>query len=181
MVIVCRGSMSQRSKLLTLLHMQGEGADLGPELESGALSSERNQALQEEDKSKSGSSRFPRARILYVDDEPRISRVIKYGLEKYGFGVDSYTNPSVALSEFKAGHYDMLLIDVRLPEIDGLELCSRLLKIDNKVKVCFITAYELEEEEVKKRVSNLQSRCIIKKPVSFETLVSKINSQIQGE
>ncbi len=122
-----------------------------------------------------------RPRILYVDDESRICQVIKYGLEKYGFAVDIYSNPKSALSSFKPGIYDMLLIDVRLPDIDGLDLCNELLKIDDKVKVCFITAYELSEEEVRRRASGLKTGCIIKKPVTFDALVDKINTQIQRD
>jgi DNA-binding response OmpR family regulator len=113
-----------------------------------------------------------------VDDESRISRVIKYGLEKYGFVVDVYDNPKSVLLSFKPGVYDLLLIDVRLPGIDGLDLCNELLKMDDKVKVCFITAYELGGEEIRQRVSGLQTQCIIKKPVTFEALVGKVNDQI---
>jgi DNA-binding response OmpR family regulator len=128
----------------------------------------------------SGAARSPHARILYVDDEANISRVIKYGLEKFGFSVDTHASPRSALSSFRAGLYDLLLIDVRLPEIDGLELCSQLLKIDAGVKVCFITAYELEEEEVRKRIEGLKSASIVKKPVSFDELVAKIKNEMQS-
>lgn len=117
-------------------------------------------------------------KVLYIDDEARITRVIKYGLEQYGFAVDVYNHPKSALSSFQPGVYDLLLIDVRLPEINGLDLCNELLKIDSNVKVCFITAYELREEEVRKKVPGLQTECIIKKPVSFDNLVSKINGQL---
>lgn len=118
-------------------------------------------------------------RILYVDDESNITKVIKYGLEKFGFVVDVYDNPKSAISSFEPGVYDLLLIDVRLPEIDGFDLCNELLKIDGKAKVCFITAYELQEDEVKGRVAGIEKGCIIKKPVTFDALIGKIKSQIQ--
>jgi len=117
-------------------------------------------------------------RILYVDDEPRITRVIKYGLERYGFVVDIFNHPKLALSSFQPDVYDLLLIDIRLPEINGLDLCNELLKVDPNVKVCFITAYELRQEEIRNKVLGLETECVIKKPVSFETLVSKINDQL---
>jgi CheY-like chemotaxis protein len=117
-------------------------------------------------------------RILYIDDEPAITKIIKIGLEKFGFIVDVYNRPKEVLSSFRKDVYDLLLIDVRLPEIDGMDLCNELLKIDAKVKVCFITAYDLEEEKVKKRVPALEAECIIKKPISFDALVSKINGQL---
>jgi DNA-binding response OmpR family regulator len=120
-------------------------------------------------------------RILYIDDEVNITRVIKYGLEKYGFDVDVFNHPKLALSSFEPSRYDLLLIDVRLPEIGGLDLCNELLKIDKDVKVCFITAYEVGQEEIKRKVSGLEIQCIIKKPVSFETLVNKIKGQLDRD
>ncbi len=129
------------------------------------------------------SSRYrggSKPRILYVDDETSIARAIKYGLEKYGFIVDVYNHPKPALSSFKPGVYDLLLIDVRLPEMNGLDLCNELLRIDNKVKVCFITAYELRKEELRQKFSDLQDECIVMKPASFSTLISKINDQLHS-
>ncbi|AFU59689.1 putative signal transduction response regulator, receiver domain protein [Candidatus Nitrososphaera gargensis Ga9.2] len=122
--------------------------------------------------------RRSKPRILYIDDEVNITKVIKYGLEQYGFAVDVFNHPKAALSSFQPGVYDLLLIDIRLPEINGLDLCNKLLRIDSNVKICFITAYDLKKEEVRNRVPDLQTECIIKKPVSFDNLVSKINGQL---
>ena len=120
-------------------------------------------------------------RILCIDDEPNITKVLKIGLEKSGYIVDAYNHPKEALSSFRKNAYDLLLIDIRLPEINGIDLCNELLKIDRNVKVCFMTAYELQKAEVKKRVPALETECIINKPVSFNILISKINGQLNED
>src|SRR5919204_6868931 len=85
--------------------------------------------------------------ILLVDDEPDIIEILKVGLEDNGFKVDAFTDPELALSSFKAGTYDLLLLDVRMPKMNGFELYEQIKKIDNnnnnKAKVCYITAYEI--------------------------------------
>src|SRR5918992_4704224 len=91
-------------------------------------------------------------KILLVDDDPDIVLTFKTGLESNGFEVDSYNDPSLALKNFKANFYDLLLIDIRMPGMTGFELYQEINKIDNKAKVCFffnkakvcfITAFEL--------------------------------------
>ncbi|HEX5976881.1 MAG TPA: response regulator [Nitrososphaeraceae archaeon] len=61
-------------------------------------------------------------RILIVDDEPDIAQVLKMGLEQNGFAVDAYNNPLDATSNFKADLYDLLLIDIKMPKMNGFEL-----------------------------------------------------------
>jgi DNA-binding response OmpR family regulator len=68
---------------------------------------------------------------------------IKLALENEGFEVDTYNDPIQALSNFKTGLYDLLLIDIKMPKMDGFELYKKLQQIDQKVKICFITAFEL--------------------------------------
>ena len=64
-------------------------------------------------------------------------------MEPAGFEVDAYNDSAIALSNFRADHYDLLLIDIKMPKIDGFELYEKISKIDDKVKVWFITAYEI--------------------------------------
>src|ERR671932_2840012 len=82
-------------------------------------------------------------RILLVDDEHNITFGFRIGLEDNGFVVDTFNDPQEALSNFKAGLYDLLLIDIKMPKMNGFELCQEIERIDNRVKVCFITAYEV--------------------------------------
>ena len=78
--------------------------------------------------------------ILLVDDEPDVLFSVQLGLESGGFIVDSYQDPRKALSEYRPGRYDLLIIDIKMPFINGIELCWRIRKIDPAAKICFLTA-----------------------------------------
>src|SRR5438132_2177377 len=90
-------------------------------------------------------------RILLVDDEPDITTVFTLGLEDCGFKVDVFNDPMQALSCFKSGLYDLALIDYKMPNMNGFELYREIRKIDDKVKVCFVTAFEVYYEVLKKK------------------------------
>jgi DNA-binding response OmpR family regulator len=81
-------------------------------------------------------------RILVVNDEPDVSTTIRQVLEDNGFKVDVFNDPLLALSEFKRGAYDLILLDYKMPSMNGFKLYTEIIKIDDKVKVCFISAYE---------------------------------------
>jgi two-component system response regulator ChvI len=128
-------------------------------------------------------------RILLVDDDPDILLTFKEGLEEHDVDksrlfdgakiqVDTFADPKKALSSFKAGVYDLLLLDIRMPDMNGFELYEELKKIDDKPKVCFITAYELYYEALKKDFPKLDVGCFIKKPISIEDLATKISEEL---
>jgi CheY-like chemotaxis protein len=80
-------------------------------------------------------------RIFLVDDELDITLTLKIALEASGFfQVEAFYDSALALSRFKAGVYDLALLDIRMPEMNGFELCRKLKEIDNKLKICFLTA-----------------------------------------
>src|SRR5262245_28945983 len=79
-------------------------------------------------------------RILVVDDEYDVSSVIKLVLEDNGFKVDSFTDASHALENFTADTYDIVILDVIMPEMDGFSLYEKIKKLDDKVAICFLTA-----------------------------------------
>ena len=89
-------------------------------------------------------------RILIVDDEPDICEILKKVFEQSGFNADSYDDPILALENFNAGYYDLLLLDIKMPEIDGFHLYQEMKKIDDRVKVCFLTASEMYYERFRK-------------------------------
>jgi two-component system, OmpR family, response regulator ChvI len=119
---------------------------------------------------------FPRRsmRILVVDDEKDIALVLKKGLESQGFKADAFDRPECALMNFRAGSYDLILTDMRMPKMDGLELYQEIRKIDAKVKVCFLSAYE----ELKKMLPSTEPICFIKKPVSISNLSKIVKSEL---
>ena len=121
------------------------------------------------------------SRILLVDDEPDIAMAFKIGLEDNGFTVDSFNSPLKALSNFKAGFYNLLLLDIKMPKMDGIEAYQQMKEIDNKVKVCFITASEMHYyEEIKKEMfPKLGVKRLIRKPIRISDLVKNLRDELQ--
>jgi DNA-binding response OmpR family regulator len=120
-------------------------------------------------------------KIMLVDDEPDITFGLRIGLEDNGFKVDAFNDPRLALSNFKPGSYDILLLDIRMPKMDGFELCQEIKKIDNKVKVCFMTAFdELYFEQFKKRFPMMDTGCFIRKPISIDDLAAEVNAKLSS-
>jgi DNA-binding response OmpR family regulator len=76
-------------------------------------------------------------RIMIVDDEQDIARLFAIGLETNGLIVDVFNDPLSALSNYKAGHYDLLLLDIRMPSMNGFELYQKIKDIDDKAQVWF--------------------------------------------
>ena len=114
-------------------------------------------------------------RILIVDDEPDITSVFKMILEMNGFEVDAYNNPLLALSNFKQNSYGLVLLDIRMPDINGFDLYKKIRMIDDKVSVCFMTAFEDYHEEFKKEFPMLDEvKCFIRKPKAIEDLVKYV-------
>jgi DNA-binding response OmpR family regulator len=118
-------------------------------------------------------------RVLLVDDEPDITSVVKIGLEKEGFEVQAFNDPSQALSHFKADSFDLVLLDIRMQPMNGFQLYKQLRKIDDKVKVCFITAFEIYYDEFKKVFPNLRVNCFVRKPVRLQELAKTIMAELE--
>nr|MDQ3969060.1 response regulator [Thermoproteota archaeon] len=89
-------------------------------------------------------------RIAVVDDEPDITNVLKKSLERHGFTVDTFNDPQAALVSFQPMYYDLMIIDIRMPRINGFDLYRQLKKRDTDVKVCFLTAFQIYYEEFRK-------------------------------
>lgn len=120
-------------------------------------------------------------RILVVDDESDICTIMKLGLEKEGFAVEAITDPLKALEFFQKDRaFDLALLDIRMSPINGFELYRRLLKIDNKLRVCFITAFEIYYDEFRRVFPKLNIDCFVCKPASIEKLASIIRTQLES-
>jgi len=117
-------------------------------------------------------------RILLVDDEPDITFSFEQILEGEGFKVDSYNEPQLALSNFTAGTYDIALIDIKKPQMNGFDLYRKLKNIDDSVKYCFMTAYEVYYDKLKKNYPGLKVGWFIRKPISSDQLVKEIKSKL---
>ena len=113
-------------------------------------------------------------RILIVDDEPGTTLPFKLGLENYGFQVDTYNDPNLALHNFNSGSYDLALIDVRMEGMNGFELVQEIKQIDKDLKVCFITSFKAYYDSLLEEYPNMDHRCFIQKPISIEYLLKHI-------
>jgi two-component system, OmpR family, response regulator ChvI len=114
-------------------------------------------------------------RILIVDDDPDITLALKTVLEDNGYAVHAFNDPTNAVSNFKQpGMYDLLIIDLVMPNMDGFDLYERVKKIDNKVKACFITAYDVYSEALREIYPNFEVDCFMKKPIENEDLLRKV-------
>jgi DNA-binding response OmpR family regulator len=118
-------------------------------------------------------------RILLVDDERDITIILKKGLNINGYEVDVFNDPREALSKFKPDYYFGVLSDVRMPAMSGFELCRKLVEIDSKLRVAFMSAYEIYEDQARKTFPSLKTDCFIKKPVSIDYLVKRLESCMQ--
>jgi DNA-binding response OmpR family regulator len=109
-----------------------------------------------------------KARIMIVDDEPDVTNSFGLTLEDTGlFDVETYNDSLEALSHFRANSYDLLLLDIMMPKMDGFELYEKIKKIDNKVKACFMSAFDIRSAE-----------CFIPKPIQIKELVQRIETEL---
>lgn len=119
-------------------------------------------------------------RLLVVDDDHDITLVLKLGLEKEGFEVVAFNDPEEALQKFKRGTYDMIVLDIRMPVIDGFTLYQKLRAIDKKFKVIFMTAFEVtHDERFKEMYPPLNEKTFLKKPLIIRTLAKLLKSQLR--
>jgi DNA-binding response OmpR family regulator len=119
-------------------------------------------------------------RIVIVDDEPDITAVLKKGLEQNGFAVDTYNDPQAALSSYKPGQCDLMIIDIRMPKINGFDLYREIRRRDSSVKVVFLTAFEIYYDEFRKLFPTIDVKAFIRKPVGIMDLVKQVNATIES-
>ena len=125
-------------------------------------------------------------RILIIDDDEDIALTFKAGIEdsnNYANGnkrIEVYTSndPILALNEFKPNFYDFLLVDIKMPHMNGFELCEKILVIDINVRICFMSAVEINREGLREIYPSLGLGCFIRKPVTIDYLVKRIMSEL---
>jgi DNA-binding NtrC family response regulator len=117
-------------------------------------------------------------RILIIDDDIDITLTFKTALEEVGYIVDTYTDPLLALSRYSANTYGLILIDIRMPEMNGFELYREILNIDSKAKVCFITAFRTYYESLGENMPRSMQPSFIKKPIEIEELIKKVRKEL---
>ena len=118
-------------------------------------------------------------KILLVDDEPDVIYAIKNILEDNGFQIDSFNDSILALKSYKINFYDLVILDIKMPKMDGFELYIKIREKDPKVKICFLTASEMYYKKFRKTRSEfgkiIEEECLIQKPIKNEELIRKLN------
>jgi CheY-like chemotaxis protein len=117
--------------------------------------------------------------VLLIDDDPDVTTVFGLGLQDEGFDVYTYNDPLEALSQFRPNFYDLLLIDINMPKMNGIDLSIRLLELDTNVKMCFITAGDANIEVLRELYPTRSIGCYIKKPVTIDQLVRRIKAELE--
>lgn len=119
-------------------------------------------------------------KIMVVDDEPAITASVQLGLEEEGFAVDAYNDPLEALGNFKPGYYDEIILDIKMPNMTGIDLAGKIWQIDKDAIICFITGFNQYEDEALKLILNTKGR-VITNPFLIKDIVSHIKTHLSDQ
>ena len=120
-----------------------------------------------------------RNKILLVDNEADVTITFKAILQDAGFIVNTYEDSLIALSNFIPCFYDLVILDIEMPKMNGIELSRQLLELDSNVKICFITAGEANREVLRELYPTRDIGCFIKKPVTIDQLVRRVKANLK--
>ena len=128
-------------------------------------------------------------RILIVDKDPDTTLTFKKAFEevnrirgagsKISFHVNTYNDPLVALSECKPNFYDLMLIDIEMPKMNGFDFCVKAMEIDVNPRVCFMSSGLINQEALREQYPSLSIGCFIEKPVSMENLIRRVKAELE--
>ena len=123
-------------------------------------------------------------RILVVDDDPDLTLTFKAGLEGYHyddkkrFEVYTYNDPLLVMKEFKPHFYDLLLTDIDMPNMNGFELCQKIFELDVNIRVCFMSALEVNIQALRELYPKVSFGCYIEMPVTKEYLINRLSAEL---
>jgi DNA-binding response OmpR family regulator len=123
-------------------------------------------------------------RILIVDNESDITLTFKKGLETETnenglFKVYTYNDPLEGLSQFKPNFYDLLLVDINMPKMDGFEFSTKILELDVNIRICFMSSGLINQEALREQYPTLSIGCFIKKPLEIRDLVRRLKAELE--
>jgi DNA-binding response OmpR family regulator len=118
-------------------------------------------------------------RIMIVDDDNDCVFTIKIVLERYGFKVHSFNNAYSALESYRATYYDLVILDIILPGMNGFQLYREIKKMDKNVKVCFLSAGQIFYGTYQDIFSETDASYLIRKPIENQKLVRRVEEIIQ--
>ncbi|MGB7956716.1 MAG: response regulator [Candidatus Nitrosopolaris sp.] len=112
-------------------------------------------------------------RILVVNDEKDINTTVRQVLETKGFKVDSYEDPHLALENFQRQYYDLVIIDNKMPQMNGFAFYKEVKALNKNVKTCFLTAADVQPEHFSDDTfpSPPPPNCFVRIPIENERLL----------
>jgi DNA-binding response OmpR family regulator len=122
-----------------------------------------------------------------VDDDPDITFTFKNAFEeanrisgnKVSFHVNTYNDPLLALSEFKPDSYDLMLVDINMPKMNGFDFCVKVFEVDLNPKVCFIASAPINQEALRDQYPSLSIGCFIETPVTIDNLIKRVKEELE--
>ncbi|HZL24524.1 MAG TPA: response regulator [Nitrososphaeraceae archaeon] len=114
-------------------------------------------------------------RIMIIDDDVDITNLFSIFLEYNGYSVDAYTNPMEAINNFRKNSHDLIILDLKMPNMDGMTLYNKVKEIDSNVMICFTTADLNYIKQLQKGIIDIE-KIVLDKPVLLKDLKNKIDS-----
>ena len=121
---------------------------------------------------------------MIIDDDADITTTFKMGIEDGNIDtnrrieVHTYNDPTAALSEFQPNFFDLLLVDINIPHMNGFQICEKILELDINVRVCFMSSGEINREALREIYPAVSLGCFIKKPVNMDYLIERIKAEL---
>ena len=142
-----------------------------------------NQPIRQNQLEQIDNTTIKNKRVMLVEDEDDIVMLFEMILGSDAeLKIDSFTEPFAALNNFISGLYDLIMIDVTMPKMNGFELYYEIRKLDDKVKVFFITEGEMYEEEIREETfPELDTKCFIRKPIANQDLIQRVKDILNSE
>ena len=123
-------------------------------------------------------------KLLLVDNEPDVTYAIRTVLEDNGFEVDSFNDPVLVCDTYKSNYYDLVILDIKMPKMDGFQLYDCIRQKDEKTKICFLTASELFYESLRQARNLigdvLGEQYFIQKPIKTDELIRRLTDLINS-
>ena len=113
-------------------------------------------------------------RIMIIDDDKDITNLFSVFLEYNGYSVDAYINPLEAFNHFRKNSHHLIILDLKMPKMDGMTLYHKIKEIDNKVIICLTTADINYIQQLQKGIIDIE-KIVLYKPVLLKDLKNKID------
>ena len=113
-------------------------------------------------------------RVMVIDNQADLARAFKVGLKSSDIEADAYTDPLQAIKDFQPDKYDLVLLDIHMPAIDGFDVYRELKRIDSDVPICFLTAFDFKEAEFKRLFPDANVDRVLRKPITMSNLLEEV-------